>query len=102
MEKIFNIDKLINKEKDFWEYFETECVSECCGIGAFDFGEENLNRALIDRNKDEVLKYLLDVKIEIGQGDYNIIDSNFINHYDKKEVFVDVLDSLINLLVRKK
>jgi hypothetical protein len=37
-----NIDSLIQPLNDLWQSLETRCVSECCGIDAFDFWSENV------------------------------------------------------------
>jgi len=33
--------------KDLWSHLETNCVADCCGLDAFDFSPENVQRATI-------------------------------------------------------
>ncbi len=52
-----------SNDEEFWKYLEVECVAECCGIDAFSFWVEDINRAAMN-SKIKNLDIAIDTAIK--------------------------------------
>lgn len=100
--KILNIDELLEPTWDFWELLETECAAACCGINAFSFWIEDIQKTAILFDKSELLAKLVLLKEEIAsQCKYNpriILYSLKLNYLFDKSVFIQLIDHIINTI----
>lgn len=100
--KILNIDELLEPTWDFWKLLETECIAACCGIDAFSFWVEDIQKATILFDKSELLAKLFLLKGEItSQCKYNpkiILSSLKLNNLFDKSIFIQLIDHIINTI----
>ena len=93
--ELFDIDNLLNETWEFWKLFETECVVECCGIDAFYFGAEEIQKALIDFDELKLVKQIKLLKKEIQDNQCDIIISSKFNNLFDKSVFIQLLEHVL-------
>ncbi len=74
-----SIDDIIN-DNEFWDYLELNCMSECCGINAFRFWQEDIEKVTSKLGRQKILTYLLDINNQIYKLDTNILISTRLNN----------------------
>lgn len=99
--KYINIDKYLKEHIGFWEDLETICFSECCGLGAYDFSIEHLDKTIVNYNSLEITSSLKRLKIYLEKHSKNLIESNILNHVEDKNKFIKRINKLIKYLKRK-
>ncbi|MDI9342736.1 MAG: DUF6331 family protein [Sediminibacterium sp.] len=93
-----NIDTLLEPTLPFWTLLETECVSECCGIDAFNFWPDTIKQAKAKLNDVTLIPKIETLKNELLTVTNNIIDSSFLNNLFDKAFFILLLDYLLQQL----
>jgi hypothetical protein len=98
---IFPVDEFMAPTLEFWDRLETECVSECCGIDAFGFWPEEIEKAVSDLNKKELIDNLQAMKNAVLSCHSPIIRARKLNHLFDRSVFIQLLDHIIGCLVKE-
>lgn len=78
----------------FLQMLETECVVDCCGIDAFGFWPEQIEKAagaLTEHERDTLVISLLGVQRELEQLPSDTVVSKRLNQYFLKQVFLELL-----------
>ena len=93
-----NLDDLMgNSIKEFFISLETECVSGCCGIDAFDMSTENIDKWF----KGDVGHVISDfnhlVKV-LNDKNNDLVISSHLNNFFDKSVFVELCNYLTGIL----
>ena len=96
--ELFDIDNLLNETWEFWKLLETECVVECCGIDAFSFWKEDIQKSLTDFDKLKLIRQIELLKKEIQDNHCSIIISSKFNNLFDKSVFVQLLDHVLRCI----
>ena len=96
--ELFDIDSLLDETWNFWKLLETECVVECCGIDAFYFGAEDIQKALTDFDNLNLVKQMRLLKREIQGNHCSIIISSKFNNLFDKSVFTQLLEHILKTL----
>lgn len=96
--KIFYIDHLLNGTEAFWNGLETECLVACCGIDAYGFWPEDIQRVKATIDAVQVSEILARALSEIEMSDKEFVGAERLNNYLYKDVFIALLDHLIEEL----
>lgn len=94
----FEIDEYLNPTWDFWTLLETECVSECCGIDAFNFWGEQINLVAVNFNKVQLITKLNTLLYKIQVDNHQLIISSKLNNLFEKSVFERLVIHIIKTL----
>nr|WP_311459571.1 DUF6331 family protein [uncultured Capnocytophaga sp.] len=83
----------------FFDKLEVECVRECCGIEAFSFMPEDIQKALAGLSVETVITQLKAMQTAIEEQWWCKTVSCTIlnNNYDRK-VFLQLLDHIIKII----
>jgi hypothetical protein len=92
-----NIDALIQPLDDLWQSLETRCVTECCGIDAFDFWVENILNNTKHLDHGELLAKLYAIKESVLGMTSVVVVSQKLNNYFLKTTFIELLNHLISV-----
>lgn len=92
-----NIDPLMEGIQPMWRALETQCVSGCCGIDAFNFWEEEVKKNTIEFNQAELLNNLARLKSDIVDLEGEVLVSTMLNNYFTKKTFLQIVDHLMNV-----
>jgi Family of unknown function (DUF6331) len=92
-----NIDPLIQPLNDLWQALETQCVSECCGIDAFDFWREEVLKNTKHLDQNELLAKLYVARDEVLGVSAVALVSQRLNNYFLAATFIKLLDHLISV-----
>lgn len=95
---LFEIDDLLKPTFDFWDKLETQCVAECCGLDAYAFWEDDIKLAVGQMDKVDLVKKLLNAKIEIESRSEPIVTSGKLNNLIDKSVFIQLLDHIVTVI----
>ncbi len=99
-ENEMNIDNILNKNILFWKELETECFVECCGIDAFDFSKENINRVINSYDTKVILQNLNEIIDVIQKSKKKNINSSVFNLCETKVEFITRIKALKKILKR--
>ncbi len=94
----YDIEDELKEMQPFWNNMMTECVSECCGIHAYDFTKGSVEKAVEKLNKHLVAKQLSKLRDIAANCNNNLISSRTLNHRLKKEVFIKLVNHLQSCL----
>ncbi|MDH7447722.1 DUF6331 family protein [Aquimarina sp. 2201CG14-23] len=97
--EIINVDQFLESNKDFWQDLETECVAECCGIDAFDFSQENLERTIKFYNSKKILLNINRVIECIENNSSKLVCSSILNHCVSKIRFIELFKNIKQVLL---
>ena len=79
----------------FFDKLEVECVRECCGIEAFSFMPEDIQKALVGLSAETVIIQLKAMQTAIEeQYWYKIVSSSILNNNFDRKVFLQLLDHI--------
>ncbi len=90
---VFEVD--LKTTEHFWKYLEIECVAECCGIDAFSFWREDIEKAKINLDDKNIKQELIDLKYKIKSINEKVISCSYLNNLFDKNVFIELLDHII-------
>ena len=91
----FEIDELLQPTLPFWKSMETVCESECCGICAFNFHDDGVEKAVTVSEDDAVVDSLIKLRQQIDEVDKQTLVSMKLNQFFDKAVFLQLMDHLI-------
>ncbi|UKN03487.1 DUF6331 family protein [Paracrocinitomix mangrovi] len=92
--QVHDIDYLIDPKNKFWNSLETLCVAECCGLDAFDWTTENVTKAYLECDREELTKTLEDAINVIENRTENVVSSTRLNQLFDRHVFINLLKHL--------
>lgn len=81
--------------KPFWNLLQTECVSACCGIDAFNLWGENIQKISIQVDINFYKKEFKLLISNIYQIESTNLASSFLNNLFDKKLFIKILDHII-------
>jgi hypothetical protein len=89
-----DIDPWMKDLWPMWNALETECVSDCCGIDAFNLFPESVADAALKFDRELVCGKLQDLRslLEALSGD--VFVSKRLNNFFARSVFFEVLNHL--------
>ena len=94
----YDIDETIEKVSDFWKATETQCVAGCCGIDAFDFWPEEIEKAAKQFNVEEILALFKGINDQLLSVEAGVFVSKRLNNYFDKKMFLELLKHIITNL----
>jgi hypothetical protein len=89
-----DIDPHLVPVMPFLQLLETECVVDCCGIDAFGFWPEQIEKAvgtLSQRERNDLAISLHSLQGEVEQLPSDTVVSTRLNQYFPKPVFLELL-----------
>ncbi|MDO1448246.1 DUF6331 family protein [Rhodocytophaga aerolata] len=89
------IDPFLNSTDKLWKNLETDCIAACCGINAFNFWPDNIQKATRELDKGSLLRNLVNTRSSILAAKEEVISSNKLNILFHKRVFLTLLDHII-------
>ncbi|TSE07289.1 DUF6331 family protein [Aquimarina algiphila] len=96
---ISGIDEFLENNKEFWQHLQTFCVAECCGIDAFDFSKENIERIIRQYNYQNILNDINESIEFINKSSSKLISSSILNHCVLKNKFIELLEDIKRVLL---
>ena len=97
--KLLDLDPYIAPLNAFFDKLEVECVRECCGIEAFSFMPEDIQKALVGLSVETVITQLKAMQTAIEeQWWYNTVGSTILNNNFDRKVFLQLLDHIIKTI----
>ena len=97
--KLLDLDPYIAPLNTFFDRLEVECVRECCGIQAFSFIPDDIQKALVGLSAETVIIQLKAMQTAIEEqwwcktGSSTMLNNNF----DRK-VFLQLLNHIIKII----
>ncbi|WP_284620710.1 DUF6331 family protein [Aquabacterium humicola] len=88
------VDPWLKDLEPMWRALETECVADCCGIGAFDFYPQNIHAALQFVERADLCRELGRVRYLLGTTPGEVLVSKRLNNYFDRSVFLALLNHL--------
>lgn len=92
------IDSFLQPTVPFWTVLETECVSGCCGIGAFAMWPDDIQNAERQLNDDLIKQKFQTLRADLSKQTDLIFTSSYLNKVFDKRVFLQLLDHIISNL----
>lgn len=97
--KLLDLDPYIAPLNIFFDKLEVECVRECCGIEAFSFMPEDIQKALAGLSVETVIIQLKAMQTAIEeQYWYKIVSSTILNNNFDRKVFLQLLNHIIKTI----
>ena len=93
LDDALNIDQFIDRIPTFWKDLETKCVVECCGIAAFSFWQEDIDRT-IRKSYSGVAEALEDLRAFVAEYDGKLFVSSTLNQYFPQHTLIGLLDHI--------
>ena len=97
-EVTYEIDAELMDTEPFWKYLETECVRECCGIDAYSFLPQDIEKAKKKINNPNIKNEFIDLREKMNLVDEQVICSSYLNNLLDISVFITLLDHIIDNL----
>ena len=88
-----NIDQFVDRIPAFWKELETKCVAECCGIAAFSFWHEDIDRAL-GKGCTVVAETIEDLRFFVAEHKGKLFVSSRLNQYFPQQTLIGLLDHI--------
>ena len=97
--KMLDLDPYIAPLNTFFDRLEVECVRECCGIEAFSFMPEDIQKALVGLSVETVITQLKAIQTAIEEQYWcKILSSTILNNNFDRKVFLQLLDHIIKTI----
>jgi hypothetical protein len=93
----FEIDVLMTSLLSMWKALETECVSACCGIDAFDLWQDDVLSNTTEFDHVKLIRELSKLKTEVAELENEVLVSSTLNNYFSKTTFLQILDHLLKV-----
>ncbi|MBQ0788617.1 MAG: hypothetical protein KBT69_14055 [Oceanihabitans sp.] len=91
----FKSDTFLNKNLEFWKALEIVCVVECCGIDAFDFSKETIQKKILDYNELDIIYNIESLIYEIDNSKLDRISSYLFHVYEDKNIFKNRMNRIL-------
>ena len=97
--KLLDLDPYIAPLNTFFDKLEIECVRECCGIQAFSFMPEDIQKALAGLSAETVITQLKAMQTAIEEQYWcKTVGSTILNNNFDRKVFLQLLDHIIKTI----
>ena len=97
--KLLDLDPYIAPLNTFFDKLEIECIRECCGIEAFSFMPEDIQKALVGISVETVITQLKAIQTAIEEQYWcKILSSTILNNNFDRKVFLQLLDHVIKTI----
>ena len=97
--KLLDLDSYIAPLNTFFNKLEVECVRECCGIEAFSFMPEDIQKALVGLSAETVIIQLKAMQTAIEEQWWNkTVSSTILNNNFDRKVFLQLLSHIIKII----
>lgn len=97
--KLLDLDPYIAPLNVFFDKLEVECVRECCGIEAFSFMPEDIQKALVGLSAETVIIQLKAIQTAIEEQYWcNTVSSTILNNNFDRKVFLQLLSHIIKII----
>ena len=97
--KLLDLDSYIAPLNTFFDKLEIECVRECCGIKAFSFMPEDIQKALVGLSVETVITQLKAMQTAIEEQWWcKTVGSTILNNNFDRKVFLQLLDHIIKII----
>ena len=101
LDDALNIDQFVDRIPAFWKELETECVAECCGIAAFSFWREDIDRAL-GTGCTGVAEAIEDLRTFVEEHDGKLFVSSRLNQYFPQPTLIGFLNHITAAIKNKE
>ena len=90
--KLLDLDPYIAPLNTFFDRLEVECVRECCGIQAFSFIPDDIQKALVGLSAETVIIQLKAMQTAIEEQWWcKTVSSTILNNNFDRKVFLQLL-----------
>ena len=97
--KLLDLDPYMAPLNIFFDKLEVECVRECCGIEAFSFMPEDIQKALAGPSAKTVITQLKAMQTAIEEQYWcKTVGSTILNNNFDRRVFLQLLDHIIKII----
>ena len=97
--KLLDLDPYIAPLNTFFDKLEIECVRECCGIQAFSFMPEDIQKALAGLSAKTVITQLKAMQTAIEEQYWcKTVGSTILNNNFDRKVFLQLLNHIIKTI----
>jgi len=97
--KLLDLDPYIAPLNTFFDKLEIECVRECCGIQAFSFMPEDIQKALAGLSAETVITQLKAMQTAIEEQYWcKTVGSTILNNNFDRKVFLQLLNHIIKTI----
>lgn len=97
--KLLDLDPYIAPLNIFFDRLEVECVRECCGIEAFSFMPEDIQKALAGLSAKTVITQLKAMQTAIEEQYWcKTVGSTILNNNFDRKVFLQLLNHIIKTI----
>ena len=97
--KMLDLDPYIAPLNTFFDRLEVACVRECCGIQAFSFIPDDIQKALVGLSAETVIIQLKAMQTAIEEQWWcKTVSSTILNNNFDRKVFLQVLAHIIKTI----
>ena len=97
--KMLDLDPYIAPLNPFFYRLEVECVRECCGIQAFSFMPEDIQKALVGPSVETIVTQLKAMQTAIEEQYWcKTLSSTILNNNFEPKVFLQLLNHIIKTI----
>ena len=97
--KLLDFDPYITPLNTFFDRLEVECVRECCGIQAFSFIPDDIQKALVGLSAETVIIQLKAMQTAIEEQWWcKTVSSTILNNNFDRKVFLQLLNHIIKTI----
>ena len=97
--KLLDLDPYIAPLNTFFDRLEVECVRECCGIQAFSFIPDDIQKALVGLSVETVITQLKAMQTAIEEQWWcKTVSSTILNNNFDRKVFLQLLNHIIKTI----
>ena len=97
--KLLDLDPYIAPLNTFFDRLEVECVRECCGIQAFSFIPDDIQKALVGLSAETVIIQLKAMQTAIEEQWWcKTVSSTILNNNFDRKVFLQLLAHIIKTI----
>ena len=97
--KMLDLDPYIAPLNTFFDRLEVECVRECCGIQAFSFIPDDIQKALVGLSAETVIIQLKAMQTAIEEQWWcKTVSSTILNNNFDRKVFLQLLNHIIKTI----
>lgn len=97
--KLLDLDPYMAPLNIFFDRLEVECVRECCGIEAFSFMPEDIQKALAGLSAKTVITQLKAMQTAIEEQYWcKTVGSTILNNNFDRKVFLQLLNHIIKTI----
>jgi hypothetical protein len=87
-------DLLLAPLRDLWNQLETNCVADCCGLDAFDFTPENIQRASAKLADPALSQKLATLRQQLAESKEIAYDNTRWNCSLHRDVLIQLVDHI--------